>query len=195
MSDRGGSALKVDLRSLRAERGGTLLVAYHEPIASGIDDLPFLEPIEGALTLTNLGSLLRVQGRLATSVDLLCDLCAKPFRHRLKARVEEAIEWEEAAGSEAEDAETEYLRNIGDGIVLDGETLAREALVLALPMVTRCRSDCRGLCARCGADLRARQCACSREADDRPGDEAAGIDPRLGPLATWRDHRSSSGRA
>jgi len=38
--------------------------------------------------------------------------------------------------------------------------LVREALLLALPLYPLCREECRGLCARCGADLNAGPCSC-----------------------------------
>ncbi len=176
MSGGGSGALTVDLRPLRGERGASIVVACHDRVASHIAEIPFDEPVEGTLTLTNLGSLLRIEGRLATFVGLVCDLCATPFRHRLEAQVLEEIEW---AGA-SEEASTIGVRTAADGgLWLDVEALAREMLVLALPMVVNCRPDCQGLCGRCGADLRAGQCEC----------ETSTIDPRLAPLAALRERR------
>jgi uncharacterized protein len=62
---------------------------------------------------------------------------------------------------------------------LDVEALAREMLVLALPMTAYCRPDCQGLCGGCGADLRTGRCVC----------ETPAIDPRLAPLAELRARR------
>jgi uncharacterized protein len=45
----------------------------------------------------------------------------------------------------------------------------REALILAIPEFPLCREDCRGLCARCGADLNQGECRCPRAADLRWG--------------------------
>jgi uncharacterized protein len=180
--------MKVDLRFLRAERGGRLDVECHEPIASQIDDVPFTEPVQGALTLANLGAVLRVDGHVHTVARLICDRCATVFHHSLNAVIEEEIAWDEATapGATIDDAGT-YLLRVGDGIFLDVGALARDALVVALPMVARCSPDCRGLCPRCGANLRLEPCACSAEA------ERDTIDPRLELLAVWQKARSSSG--
>ncbi len=43
---------------------------------------------------------------------------------------------------------------------VDLEPLARESLVLDLPLVPLCRDDCRGLCPTCGADLNEGDCQC-----------------------------------
>jgi uncharacterized protein len=50
---------------------------------------------------------------------------------------------------EGDELHSPYL----DGGALDLHGWARDALVLALPAQILCRTDCRGLCQRCGADL------------------------------------------
>ncbi len=160
--------MTVDLRPLRAERGATLVVACHEAIQSQIADVPFSEPVDGKLVLTNLGGVLRVDGRLVTHVELACDRCARPFRYRLEAAVLEEFDWE---GADA------LIVTEGGAVTLDLQGLAREQLLLALPMTTRCDDACEGLCDRCGAELRGGGCTCRDKRED----------PRLAPLARLRD--------
>jgi uncharacterized protein len=189
MPERGRGVMKVDLRPLRAERGARLEVACHELVASRVDEIPFTEPVEGTLTLTNLGSVLRVAGRLETRVGLVCGLCATSFQYRLEAAVDEKLEWA-SAGAAPPPGGDAYLVQAGDTVLLDAESLARDALVLALPMVARCSPDCQGLCVRCGANLRLEPCRCP------PQDRIAeSIDPRLRTLTAWQAGRSSSGSA
>ncbi len=142
--------MRVDLRSVRAERGSVLVVRCHEPVASGIDETPFVGPVEGTLSLANLGDSLRVEGRLQTRVDLTCDRCARPFRVVVEAHVQENLAWEGG----------EFLATGHGAAALDVDALARELLVLALPLSARCSPDCPGLCGTCGADLRSGRCAC-----------------------------------
>lgn len=47
-----------------------------------------------------------------------------------------------------------------EGLVVDVEGLAREALILALPDRVLCALTCKGLCARCGSDLNLGTCGC-----------------------------------
>ncbi|MGH2376650.1 MAG: YceD family protein [bacterium] len=157
--------MTVDLRPLRDERGATLIVACHETVPSQIAEVPFAEPVEGRLVLTNLGSVLRVEGHLVTHVEMACDRCARPFRYRLEARVLEDLEWTGVEGP---------LATEGATATLDLQALAREQLLLALPMVARCDEACEGLCDRCGAVRGA--CNCRVEE----------VDPRLAPLERWR---------
>lgn len=185
----------VDLRVLRAERGATCAIPCHQTVTSGIAELPFAGPVEGRLVLTNLGSALRVEGTLATQVDLVCDLCAAPFRYRLEAVVEEELPWAESVEERGDAGSDSYLVGAGEGVVLDLEAMAREALVLALPMVARCRPDCQGLCARCGAELRVQRCACDLSRGESDTAAMPSIDPRLVPLASWRRDRQPPGSA
>jgi uncharacterized protein len=159
--------MTVDVRSLRAEHGARLVVDLHEAIPSQIAEVPFSKPVEGRLVLTNLGSVLHIDGRLGTQIDLSCDRCARPFRYRLEARIAEDFAW---TGNDG------LIMIDGDTVALDLQGLAREHLLLALPMVARCDELCEGLCDRCGRERRAGQCNCT----DDP------VDPRLAPLARWR---------
>lgn len=160
--------MMVDLRQLRAEPGATLVITCDEPVSSQIADVPFAEPVQGELTLTNLGLVLRVTGHLGTHVELICDRCVRPFRHTLRVAVREELDWGGADG---------FVHTDGQAVELDLTALAREELVLALPMSARCRPDCEGLCDRCGADRRGGACQCETET----------LDPRLAPLAVLRD--------
>lgn len=168
--------MKIDLRPLRAERGGTLMVGVHEAVSSGLDELPFLAPVDGNLTLVNLGSAVRVEGRLATVVGLTCDRCARAFRRDVRAAIHDDLNWTTSGDG--------FLVVAGDTVTLYVDALAREALMLELPMVSLCDPGCKGLCDQCGADLRIEPCRCAQPASDTS--EPTPADPRLGPLAAWR---------
>lgn len=60
---------------------------------------------------------------------------------------------------------------------LDIGELAAEQVELALPMKPLCRSDCRGICRRCGANLNEWECSCPPDTGD---------DPRFSALLGWR---------
>ena len=69
----------------------------------------------------------------------------------------------------------------GDGYPLRGdqvdlEPLAREAVLLDLPLAPLCAAECRGLCPTCGADLNQGACACVPEV----------VDPRWAALDALR---------
>ena len=81
-----------------------------------------------------------------------------------------------AVGSGGALGPEDFAVPLGPDLVLDVTEVARQHLLLALPMVPVCRPDCRGLCPRCGANLNERECGCQRDE----------VDPRLAPLRNWR---------
>lgn len=48
-----------------------------------------------------------------------------------------------------------------EGGIVDLTEEVRQALVLALPIQSLCKSDCKGLCAKCRADLNVKDCGCA----------------------------------
>ncbi|MCY1021824.1 YceD family protein [Pyxidicoccus sp. MSG2] len=75
----------------------------------------------------------------------------------------------ETGGSfELDDADQEVF----DGKVIDLDPIVREQLILALPLTTVCREDCKGLCPQCGINRNDATCSC----------ETKPVDPRLAPL-------------
>jgi uncharacterized protein len=62
------------------------------------------------------------------------------------------------------DAEAEIGYYEGEGVLL--EDALREQVLLALPLKTICRDDCKGLCPHCGKNLNEIQCACVDEVED-----------------------------
>ncbi len=79
-----------------------------------------------------------------------CRRCLCEVTGTAEARIEEIFV------TEPEEGETYPI--LGDHI--DLEPLAREAIVLALPLAPLCRADCAGLCSTCGADLNGGPCGC-----------------------------------
>ena len=98
-----------------------------------------------------------------------CRRCLRPVQGTLLVDVQELFE------PTPRDGETYPLGH--DRV--DLEPLARESLILDLPLAPLCKDDCRGLCPTCGADLNAGDCGClPADADPR----WAALDVlRLGP--------------
>ena len=85
-----------------------------------------------------------------------CRRCLGPVGGEL------VVEFRELFSGEAEDGEGYPLR----GEHIDFAPLAREVVILELPLAPLCAEDCLGLCATCGADLNAGLCSCVPEAGD-----------------------------
>jgi uncharacterized protein len=100
-------------------------------------------------------------GLLATGVatapfEAECRRCLTVVRGEVEARFQELFEFQPREG------ESYPIK----GEIIDLTPLAREALLLELPLAPLCQEACLGLCPRCGADLNAGPCQCPPEDPD-----------------------------
>jgi uncharacterized protein len=126
--------------------------------------------LEGPLVLdlkvTNAGSRVMVAGPLRAQVKLLCSRCSEEFTFPVKVQLEE--EFLPVASEEAQSR----ANNLLDGPLtfendkLEMDELLRQEIEAAFPIQALCREDCRGLCARCGANLNQEDCRCQPEEVD-----------------------------
>ncbi len=140
-------------------------------IEYSMEGLQQVEPltVRGAANL--LGDEIEVRGRLATTVEVICARCLDPARHAVEVSFDlvyrpigsmrRSDEFQVPRGEE----EIGFYR--GGGLLLEG--VAKEQVLLSLPMKSVCRGDCRGLCPTCGRNLNRESCDCS----------VPGIDPRF----------------
>jgi uncharacterized protein len=138
-------------------------------------DIRQTEPLEVTATAELLDGQIRVTGDLETKIEMVCarclepviedvsrsfDLFYRPLEKNLKPREDRL-----------KDDDTEIGFFEGEGLFL--ADVLKEQVLLALPLKVICRSDCRGLCPSCGANLNHEECRCETHATD----------PRLVPLA------------
>jgi len=69
------------------------------------------------------------------------------------------------------------------GDELDLEPLARDAVLLELPLAPLCAPDCRGLCPQCGTNWNVASCDCQPAGDPRWSALDALRDPGGGSIA------------
>src|SRR5580658_10792724 len=98
---------------------------------------------------------IRIKGKLQTSVEVACARCLDPVVHAVDRSFDLLYRPQGIDSGHAElsvtDAEAEIGYYQGEGLLL--EDVLREQLLLALPLKTLCREDCKGLCSQCGKNL------------------------------------------
>jgi uncharacterized protein len=133
------------------------------------------EPLEVRATAELIENQIRISGAFHTRLELICARCLEPVSEEVSREFDlfyrPASERPAKEEMRLKDDDTEISFFEGDGLFL-ADVLAEQVL-LAIPMKVICRSDCRGLCPQCGANLNSESCRC----------EARGADPRLAPLA------------
>jgi uncharacterized protein len=118
---------------------------------------------------------IHVFGSLHTRLELPCARCLEPVIEEITRdfdlfyRPVSGVSRDEEIQLSLADTDVAFFE--GDGLFL-ADVLA-EQVNLAIPMKAICRSDCRGLCPHCGANLNQEECRC----------EADLADPRLAPLS------------
>jgi uncharacterized protein len=159
--------LNVSLKAL--ERGE---VAIREQVAP--DDalwegagVTLSRPLEVELAARSVGEGVLVRGRLRTAVRLACRRCLTQVEREIDDTVDLLFEPIEDGEDDA-DGEVYPLPPRGD--TLDLGDAVREQLLLRAPAFALCTEACRGLCARCGADLNQGECDCVPEAAESPWD-------------------------
>jgi uncharacterized protein len=111
-----------------------------------------------------------LDGALSFSMNLTCARCLEEFSHSYKMPMRLVIQLV-ADDSIARDGEGDT-----EGFVIFPEAQntysldqqVRDLIALEMPMKPLCRSDCRGLCPQCGANINETACDC----------KPAGPDPR-----------------
>jgi uncharacterized protein len=110
---------------------------------------------------------IRLAGNLRATLEVGCARCLEPvvrlveYDFDLLYRPQGIDAGQEELPVSPSEAEIGYYS--GDGLLL--EDVLREQVLLALPMKTVCRDDCRGLCPQCGANLNLQACSCAPPAD------------------------------
>ncbi len=134
-----------------------------ESLDGVIDDLhvsgsrvPEGAPVHLDVHLESVNEAVLVRGTVTVPWVGECRRCLRPVRATLSAPVLEIYE------AHPTELETQPLQ--GDSI--DLEPVAREAVLLDLPLAPLCRDDCPGLCPRCGTDLGEAFCDCHSQPSD-----------------------------
>lgn len=137
-----------------------------------------LEPLEVRATAELVDEQIRVHGHLHTRLEMVCARCLEPVTEEISRDFDLFYSPLASVAREEEvqlkPADTEIAFFDGDGLFL--ADVLSEQVNLSLPMKVICRSDCRGLCPHCGANLNAEDCRC----------ESHPPDPRLAPLARFK---------
>ena len=132
---------------------------------------PVSRPLSVSGEVRNAADVLHLDLTARTTLDAVCDRCGREFSP------EKEVPYHCMLAEFLENGESDEIELLEDGKVDLGE-LARTAFILGMDTKTLCSEDCKGLCARCGADLNLGPCSCKKE-----------IDPRLAALAKLLENK------
>jgi uncharacterized protein len=153
--------LVIDVRDLIEHPGASRSVRVSEPIpglGTELASVPEDRRVEAVLLFESVVEGVLVSGPVTGAMVLSCARCLKRSRSDFRLDVQELF------SPSATDLDDEYP--LGDGSV-DLEPMIRDAVLLSMPFAPLCRTDCQGLCERCGGDRNLGECTCEPEMDPR----------------------------
>jgi len=153
----------VQVAALRKQAGVTRH-EHREALIPGLGAVsvvvPDDEPVVLDVTLSSYPGGITASGEVAASWSGECRRCGGPVQGTVRAEVRERF-----APTGGTDRDEEAYPLTGDE--LDLEPLARDAVLLELPLAPLCREDCAGLCPTCGANRNTETCDCVPAPDPR----------------------------
>ncbi len=117
-----------------------------------LDDPVRFTNVRLAGQLVGTGEAVRVSASVEADVESRCALCLEPVKEHLKAGIDALF----AREPDPEDPDQFPL----EGYKIETDGIAREALLLELPMRFLCSESCKGICPVCGTNRNIAPCTC-----------------------------------
>lgn len=121
---------------------------------------PFTTPVKLKGEITNSAGIVTVKGKINFVLEICCDRCAAEVKLPFEVEMDHGL-----VSSLNDEENDEYI--LIEDMKLDIAELTSEDIYLALPAKILCSEDCKGVCAKCGADLNEGPCSCKKDIDPR----------------------------
>ncbi|HLG77980.1 MAG TPA: DUF177 domain-containing protein [Ktedonobacteraceae bacterium] len=155
---------------MKSPVGSSFVTDFQESGEITLDnDLKVAGPISGHTRMRRTNQGLLVDGWVDLTLELSCTRCLKDFQQPMHVTFEEQFypTVDVVTGMPLPAFDEEEIFPIDDHHQVDLTEAVRQNVLTALPMVTICQEDCKGLCPQCGKDLNFGPCDCKPETDIR----------------------------
>jgi len=154
---------------MKAPVGTSLVNDFHEDEVQLDNDIKVIGPLTGHVRMRRTNQGLLVDGWVELTLELSCNRCLKEFEQPMHVDFEEQYypTVDVVSGLPLAPFDENEVFPIDAHHQVDLTEAIRQHVLLALPMVTICREDCKGLCSQCGYDLNLGPCECKPEVDAR----------------------------
>jgi uncharacterized protein len=133
-------------------------------------DAELKSPVKIEGTLTKRIAQADIEGEISAVVVMQCSRCLQPVENLLNFQFKVGYVAPEnySAAKEIEVRTDDLEVALFDGQNIDIKELAREQILLNIPIQVFCTEDCKGLCPKCGANRNLIDCKCEeKEVDPR----------------------------
>jgi uncharacterized protein len=154
---------------MKAPVGTSQVNDFHEEEFQADDDIKVVGPLDGHVRMRRTNQGLLVDGWVDLTLQLECNRCLKVFEQPMHLTFEEQFypTVDVVSGLPLAPFDEEEIFPIDTHHELDLTEAIRQNALTALPMVTLCQEDCKGLCSQCGHDLNLGPCECKPVVDAR----------------------------
>lgn len=121
---------------------------------------PFTTPVSLKGEIKNMAGVVTIEAQIKAELQIVCDRCAEEAKLVFDIEMVHGL-----VCSLNEDDNDDYI--LVEDMKLDLERLTLEDIYLALPTKFLCKEDCKGVCAKCGANLNEGSCDCKKDIDPR----------------------------
>lgn len=156
--------MQLDLRDIKNFPGKELSFDY-SPNLEGLEfgSVLKIDPAARAFgKVYNEAGVLHLSLELDVKVLNVCSRCLKEEENEISLSAEIILSDDENE-EDVENPDVYFL----DGTIFNIDQLVDDTFVLNVSDYYLCKSDCKGLCPKCGSDLNLAECSCEKEIDPR----------------------------
>ena len=141
------------------------------------EPISFIKPLSVSGLIVNRGDVLDLNADVKGNVSLQCGSCLESYEQPLDFSFDTRLM---KSSVESISDESDWDEDSGDVFLFEGNNvdltqIVKEFILLELPMLRRCKEDCKGLCSDCGTNLNHETCKCFHTEDD----DSDHVDERL----------------
>lgn len=130
--------------------------------------------------LTRSAQNVYVRGNLSGAVNAQCGRCLESFDMPLNLDMDIAF----SPQREQLDQEMEMIEQDSNLAYYEADSIdllpeIRDLFLVNLPIRPVCRSECKGLCSHCGADLNVNPCKCEQHLEASPFEKLKGLKSKV----------------
>lgn len=158
--------MHIYLPEIRSKPGEAVDYSFEEKLSDCFDDFWDGGALKLLISASSSGDKVIITGSLEVSALAVCSRCLEQFEHHFKTDFTEAFTILKIipidSSPEMLAAETANMLTVtGDYLYID--EYIRQLIILAQDYSPLCSSDCKGICASCGADLNKETCQCIKK--------------------------------
>lgn len=126
-----------------------------------------IAPVNARFDIEKSGDDIFIKGSLDADAKMRCSRCLVEFNGHIHSDIDlvflKAVQNEAPDGHEKELSKEDLDINYYADEELDLAEILREQIAIDLPAKPLCKTDCKGLCPKCGTDLNKGKCNCPEE--------------------------------